>query len=746
MYHHLAWVCLMECGITSIHVPSQWSSSLVFLSLSENELSSLEFASSLLQLKYLDISHNEIQSITPLSKCTRLETLILSFNYISHLQPLKELTRLVMLHLDHNCISNPREIFHLRHLENIRALNVQSNVFCRMRDAIPFVLHYLKGRLRFINNTNVSQGMLDESRRVYEGVLTVDVIAQEVGEAGFSAEMLSFPSMMLREVRLSDEVMFKYLHTLILEKNNISQLQPLASLPFLRVLNLNKNKIRRFSGSRVQSASSHGRVTRRHLSRPSSKRSGRSTTLRSSSPMHRSQQQPPRPHSLSQSQRSSSAKRANGTQNQQPQQRGLSPSLSRKAYANVKSRYESTNSKASKMKQTSPGTTNNNNNNAKGAKVWEWHRSLSGRADRNHKIQTSSLPPPTNDGTGSSLNLEVAKNDSRRKSSQQHNHHGHQRSNVGESRSSSARTISSSTATAHFPSLEVLHLEENGIHDLTPLLLHTFPSLKVLNLQRNDIASTQGLYDIPTLQLLNLGYNRIKDIEEDTLSCLHGLEELHLEYNRLHCIDNVGPLQNLQCLLLNHNKINTIDDIAIASQMRTLRELSVLENPLVGRRYSRFEMISEIPQLHYLCNVAISDMERMQAEVLFSPTNNEEDDDRPQNDREAAVQRRGSWLPDLVPNVALTSVSTRSLQFRNDSARAVKSTVSKTSINAAPFSATVATLNSEASTSFQQYQQQRTKPRQKASHHSASLSMVGVSSVSSGRRKHHRSRHRRGNK
>lgn len=48
----------------------------------------------------------------------------------------------------------------------------------------------------------------------------------------------------IREIILRGEVAFRMLHTIHLEKNNLSHFSPLGQLPVLRILHLEQNEIK----------------------------------------------------------------------------------------------------------------------------------------------------------------------------------------------------------------------------------------------------------------------------------------------------------------------------------------------------------------------------------------------------------------------------------------------------------------------------------------------------------------------
>lgn len=79
----------------------------------------------------------------------------------------------------------------------------------------------------------------------FRGILNEDFIADVVGEEKFAvAAKLELANLALRDIRMSGETAFIALHTLNLEGNKLSHFAALSSLPALRALCLNSNRVR----------------------------------------------------------------------------------------------------------------------------------------------------------------------------------------------------------------------------------------------------------------------------------------------------------------------------------------------------------------------------------------------------------------------------------------------------------------------------------------------------------------------
>ncbi len=136
------------------------------------------------------------------------------------------------------------------------------------------------------------------------------------------------------------------------------------------------------------------------------------------------------------------------------------------------------------------------------------------------------------------------------------------------------RQITDLTGLEYATNLTELHLGENPIDDISPLMHLTQLSFLRLNdcWTIDDISPLAGLIQ---LGWLDLDRNLIVDISP--LAGLTALTSLDLRYNQ---IENVGPLANLTQLtrlLLNNNRIV---DISPLEKLTNLEQLDTHENPI----------------------------------------------------------------------------------------------------------------------------------------------------------------------
>ena len=140
-------------------------------------------------------------------------------------------------------------------------------------------------------------------------------------------------------------------------------------------------------------------------------------------------------------------------------------------------------------------------------------------------------------------------------------------------------------ALAYLPSLIELHLDCNGLSDVT-IPAGGFPALEVLNLSYNGLNSTAvaTLADIPRLRQLDLSVNDLSALPAD-MSGFQALQSLNCEHNRLGSEASwlsLGSLPALRSLSLAHNRLEGLSPSAAETAFSQLATLD-LSNNLVAR-------------------------------------------------------------------------------------------------------------------------------------------------------------------
>lgn len=138
--------------------------------------------------------------------------------------------------------------------------------------------------------------------------------------------------------------------------------------------------------------------------------------------------------------------------------------------------------------------------------------------------------------------------------------------------------------------------------------LSQLTSCTKLSLSSNSIEKISNLHGLRNLRILSLSRNQIK--------CLSGIEavgetlqELWMSYNLIEKLKGVNSLKKLTVFYINHNLIKDWTEIQRLTDISTLRELSMIGNPLEERHSNDGDwqelMGQKLPQLKQLDNVPL---------------------------------------------------------------------------------------------------------------------------------------------
>ncbi|XP_026671572.1 dynein assembly factor 1, axonemal homolog [Ceratina calcarata] len=166
-----------------------------------------------------------------------------------------------------------------------------------------------------------------------------------------------------------------------------------------------------------------------------------------------------------------------------------------------------------------------------------------------------------------------------------------------------------------YTGLKCLWLENNGIREIANL--ENQAELKCLYLHNNLISKIENLDYLAKLDTLNLSHNTIRRIEN--LDGLKFLNSLNLSHNYLQGtadIDHLRLLDNLAVLDISHNRIDTDQVVNILGDMKNLRVVSLMGNPVLKTiRLYRKTMILKCINLKYLDDRPVFPRDRACAEA-----------------------------------------------------------------------------------------------------------------------------------
>ncbi|XP_061113948.1 leucine-rich repeat-containing protein 9 [Conger conger] len=163
--------------------------------------------------------------------------------------------------------------------------------------------------------------------------------------------------------------------------------------------------------------------------------------------------------------------------------------------------------------------------------------------------------------------------------------------------------------------LEVLHLNHNGISNLANLQLSRLPNLKALFLQANEITQVDGLEGLLHLRELVLDRNRIRALGESSFMGQGLLLELRMAENRLRDLSHLQPLTQLRRLYLGVNKLQDLSEIEKLEMLPSLIELSIVGNPVARRSLHRSSVVLRLSRLQVLDGMPVTLEERTRSEL-----------------------------------------------------------------------------------------------------------------------------------
>lgn len=226
------------------------------LSLEDNEITKVENLDALVALKKLHLGRNRISVIERLDMLENLTQLSLEENQITSLRGLGSALKLMELYIGGNRIEILKEIQHLKTLPKLTILDLSGNEITRLPDYRLYAVYYLR-RVKVLDGLSISPQDQSDAKQKYSGKLTIEFILEKCGgsiasssSAGTSfsnpldqIQDMDLSSCRIREIGSIPGKVFTNVRELNLENNQISDIFGLESLPKLRILNLNRNRI-----------------------------------------------------------------------------------------------------------------------------------------------------------------------------------------------------------------------------------------------------------------------------------------------------------------------------------------------------------------------------------------------------------------------------------------------------------------------------------------------------------------------
>eukprot|EP00826_Nyctotherus_ovalis_P057229 TRINITY_DN7817_c0_g4_i2.p2 TRINITY_DN7817_c0_g4~~TRINITY_DN7817_c0_g4_i2.p2 ORF type:complete len:173 (-),score=64.72 TRINITY_DN7817_c0_g4_i2:147-665(-) len=145
--------------------------------------------------------------------------------------------------------------------------------------------------------------------------------------------------------------------------------------------------------------------------------------------------------------------------------------------------------------------------------------------------------------------------------------------------------------------------------------LNKLKSCRVLSLSSNCIINMSVALTLKNLEVLSLARNQIKRIQGlDEVGTT--LKELWISYNYIEKLEGLQSCVKLTNLYITHNRIKSLDEVAKLSQLPSLKDLLIFDNPFYGDRDKETMkplIIKRVPGIEILDGQVVTEAIKAQA-------------------------------------------------------------------------------------------------------------------------------------
>lgn len=216
------------------------------LFLDNNNIHTLNGLSNLQSLNKLSLDGNQISNLDALvlDELSSLTFLSVENNFISSLYGIQRIQSLHELYIGNNQIYTSRDIYHLKAMKNLIILDLYGNPLVdKLENYRIYVVFHLPS-LEALDGLAVKETECESAQDMFGGRLTSDMVAEKLDHSNFAEiPYLTLKSCSIKSVDLSPAEMFRNLHTVSLDHNNLTSFSGLIYLPNIKVLYLNHNHI-----------------------------------------------------------------------------------------------------------------------------------------------------------------------------------------------------------------------------------------------------------------------------------------------------------------------------------------------------------------------------------------------------------------------------------------------------------------------------------------------------------------------
>lgn len=180
-----------------------------------------------------------------------------------------------------------------------------------------------------------------------------------------------------------------------------------------------------------------------------------------------------------------------------------------------------------------------------------------------------------------------------------------------------------------------------------------FDCLTKLCLDNNEIQTIVNLNHLVNLKWLDLSFNKIARIQG--LESLTRLEDLSLYSNHITAIEGLEQCRNLQCLSIGHNKIESLDQVMKLRKIRSLRMLTLADNPVCSELEYKMTVLAYVDTIKYLDYALVDQEDRDKAKEQC------QDELLDQEEKEGVIQQKED--ADKLLNARLDELDEAGIRF-----------------------------------------------------------------------------------
>jgi len=215
------------------------------LNLERCNLTSLKGLSRCQELQKLEAGGNHLTDALELQKLGRLSQVSLEDNFVDSLDTFAQLNCLMELYLSNNVIEELRSLLLLKQLPKLMVLDLAGNDLCKANDYRQYTMFHLR-KLKVLDGIALSKGEQQQADEKFSGKVTMELLEDKLGPSPscYTFRTVDLSNQGIREIgQLINDDLFPSLRELVLDGNPITDIRNLGPLSKLLVLRLNRTKV-----------------------------------------------------------------------------------------------------------------------------------------------------------------------------------------------------------------------------------------------------------------------------------------------------------------------------------------------------------------------------------------------------------------------------------------------------------------------------------------------------------------------